>query len=238
MNAPIIKLGLRSLFGRPRVIALLVLPLLLIAVSGLRHVASSDPIDTAEAGDLLGTLGIGIVLPIVTLVATSTLISSEFDDGSIIYLLTKPVSRLGVVMSKASVVLLAVVGLVVLPMMIAALVLVGTRDNLWLSAGAGTLVSGAAYVGIFAVLATFLKRSIVGCLLYWLLWELTLSGLIPAIKWTSAQAWGASVLTQLADLEFALKVPTWFAALAGVVCLVGGVFAAGRRLASTTISEV
>lgn len=239
MNTAILRLAVRSLFGRARAVLLFVIPLLLVALAALIQVANSGAADPArEPLVLIRTFGIGIVVPVVALIATTTLINSEFDDGSIIYLLTKPVSRFSIIATKAFVVLGTTLVFAALPMMVAAVVMVGTQDDLWLGALLGGVVSSVAYTGIFIALATLLTRSLVGCLVYWLVWEASLTSLISPTAWLSARAWGSSVLHAVADVGVKPHPPAVFGAIAAVVVLAGGVALAGRRLSHTTISDV
>lgn len=238
MSMPILRLGLRSLFLRARVFLLVALPIVLLLLSVVVRLAARGSHADAAA-DLITVFGIGLVVPIVTLIATTTLINSEFDDGSIIYLLTKPVPRLTIIASKAIVVLACVLVVAAIPIGIAGLVVAGTADGVAGAGLIGAVVSGAAYVGIFTALATFMKRSILGCLLYWLLWESTISSLISPVKWLSARSWGTAVLDGVASVAGRHPgVPVLYAVAATLVALVIGIVLAGRRLAAMTLSEV
>lgn len=238
MNVPILRLGLRSLFGRSRAWLMIAMPILLLAlVAALKATNSSMAADNAAS--LLELFGIGIVVPIVTLIATTTLINSEFDDGSIIYLLTKPISRLSIMASKAAVILGTSLVFAAVPVCLAGLIMVGGEAQVAVSALAGAVVASVAYVGIFTALATTMKRSVIGCLLYWLIWESTLSTLLGPVKWLSARAWGISCLRDLAAPIGlgSVPVPLWYAIVAAVVALAVGTALAAVRLASMTISE-
>jgi len=238
MNIPILRLALRSLFGRGRVWLLLALPVVLVVLSILLRLASTGG-TPAGAQDFLQVFGIGIVVPLVTMLATTTLINSEFDDGSIIYLLSKPVSRVTIIASKALVVLAAATVCGAVPMFVAGLVLTGGSGGVAPAGLVAGLVAAAAYVGIFIGLATVMKRSVLGCLLYWLIWESTISSLISPVKWLSARAWGDSVMQAVASIigDGRPPVPSPYAVLAAVVALAAGVVLAGRRLAAMTLSE-
>ncbi|MCG8656138.1 MULTISPECIES: ABC transporter permease subunit [unclassified Yimella] len=239
MNIPILRLAVRSLFGRARAILLFLIPALLLLLATLIRVADGDTLSPGDAPlVLVRTFGIGIVVPVVALMATTTLINSEFDDGSIIYLLTKPVSRLSIIATKAFVVLLCTLVFAAVPMMIAALIMVGVQDDLWLGALLGGVTASVAYAGIFTTLATLLNRSVVGCLVYWLVWEASLTSLISPAAWLSARAWGTSVLHSVAEVGQKVHPPVWFGLIAAVLCLIGGVLIAGRKLSHTTISDV
>src|SRR5688500_16468233 len=90
VNATVAWLGLRSLFGRRRGILLFVLPLVLLALAVLVRVLVAGP---AVADDILYQLGLVVVVPLVALIATTGVLSSEIDDGSVVYLLAKPLPR-------------------------------------------------------------------------------------------------------------------------------------------------
>lgn len=238
MNSAILRLGLRSLFGRARVWLMIAMPVILLALAGVIRATSPDGVSADAAENFLRIFGIGIAVPVVALVATTTLVNSEFDDGSIIYLLTKPVSRMTIIASKAAIVLGAGVFFGAVMMFLAGLVMVGGDSNVAVGGLVGGVVATVAYVGIFTALATTMKRSIVGCLLFWLLWESTVSSLLSPVKWLSARAWGNAAVQHLADVSGDKPaVPLLYAVLAALVALGGGIALAGQRLASMTIAE-
>lgn len=238
MNTAILRLGVRSLTGRSRIVLMLAFPVLLLLLGVLlRSVGEGDP-QGDDVAELLKVFGLGVVVPVVTLIATSTLISTELDDGSVIYLLSKPVSRLSVVASKAAVVLGTVILFAAVPIGLTGLILFGVGERVALASFAGALVSAIAYAGIFILLATFLKRSVIGALVYWLVWESTLASLIGPIRWLSARAWGSSVLDQVVSPAIENKgVPWWYAVLGMSLTLIVGVLLAARRLSAMTLSD-
>ena len=63
------------------------------------------------------------MVPLVALLAISGLLASEIDDGSISYLLAKPISRYTIVVSKLVVALACVLVFAAVPMLVAGLVL-------------------------------------------------------------------------------------------------------------------
>ena len=239
MNSTILRLGVRSLFGRARVWLMIAMPVILVILAVVLRMASTNGMDEQSAENFLRIFGIGIAVPVIALIATTTLINSEFDDGSIIYLLTKPISRVAIIASKAVIVLGAGVIFGAVMMFVAGLLMVGAGGGVAVAALAGGAVSTIAYVGIFTALATTMKRSVVGCLLFWLIWESTISSLFSPVKWLSARAWGNAVIQQIATVPGDGKpaVPLVYAVIAALVALAAGVVLAGQRLASMTISE-
>jgi ABC-2 type transport system permease protein len=237
MSPAIIRLAVRSLLGRARVLVLAAMALALVGLAVAIRLAPTGALDPSGAPlDLVRTFGIGIVVPVVTLIGTTTLITSEIDDGSIIYLLSKPLPRWVIVASKMLVILGSSLVFAVVPMALAALLMVGTDGGLWWSALLGGTTSAVAYTGAFTLLAIMVKRSVTGCLLYWLVWEALLTTVLRPAQYLSARAYGGSVTH--AAMGLAAHPAAWFAVVAAVVVLVAGAALAGWRLARVAISEV
>ncbi len=97
MNGTILKLALQALLGRRRFWLLIALPLALIGLTALIRALSSDP---DAAWPMINFLGYPLVLPLVAILAASSVLGPEVDDGSIVYLLSKPVSRHAIAISK------------------------------------------------------------------------------------------------------------------------------------------
>lgn len=237
MNPAIIRLALHSLLGRHRVLVLVAMASALMALALLIRLAPTGGLEPSGGPlDLVRVFGIGVVVPVVVLIATTTLITSEIDDGSIIYLLSKPVPRWVIVASKMLVIVASALVFAVLPMGLAALIMVGTEGDLWWSALVGGSISAVAYTGAFTLLALLVKRSVTGCLLYWLVWESLLTSVLSPAQYLSARAYGGSITHAAMGLE--AHPAAWFAVVAAVVVLVAGAALAGWRLARVTISEV
>ena len=109
MNATVASLTRRSLLGRKRTLVLLLLPLALLALCALARVLAGldaeleRELDGALAPDLLGAFGIAILMPLLGLIAGTGSIGPEIDDGSIVYLLAKPLNRYSIVVTKLAV---------------------------------------------------------------------------------------------------------------------------------------
>ena len=109
MNATVASLTSRSLLGRKRTLVLLLLPLALLALCTLARVLAGldadieRELDAALAPDLLGAFGIAILMPLLGLIAGTGSIGPEIDDGSIVYLLAKPLNRYSIVVTKLAV---------------------------------------------------------------------------------------------------------------------------------------
>ena len=145
LNPTILRLSTQALLGRRRGLVLMLIPGLLIVLAVVVRALT-------EAGvgyDIVSEVGYTLALPIVALLAASAVLGPEIDDGSIVYLIAKPVPRHVVVLSKYVVAWLATVGLGALPLLLAGLVLDSSDPGRAVAWGVAALVSGTAYTALF-----------------------------------------------------------------------------------------
>jgi ABC-2 type transport system permease protein len=172
---------LRGLLGRRRIVLLVLLAALPVLV-GLAIRLGGGRSDAAE---ILDTLTIRSVLPLVALVVGTAAIGSEIEDGHLIYLLVKPVARWRVALAK----ILVAAGLtvvLVLPSVVLTGALVGGLGASSLAttmafALAATL-GGVAYASVFTALGAVTSRALILGLAYTLLWEGVLAGLLVGTR--------------------------------------------------------
>ncbi|MGB0099349.1 MAG: ABC transporter permease subunit [Nocardioides sp.] len=229
MNRTIVRLAAQALLGRRRGLVLLVLPVVLVLLTAtIRTLAGAG---TAYSG-IVGGLGLELVVPLVALLAATAVLGPEIDDGSIVYLLAKPIDRRSIALSKFVVAWAATLVFGALPVLLAGLVLdVGdpTRAIGYLAAAA---VASTAYTALFLALGALLRFAVVAGLLYVLFWEALLGGLLSGVRWVSVSAWSEQVLAAISSTD-PLDPGTGlgYALLASALLTVGGVWFAARRLA-------
>ncbi len=201
---------------------------MLLGLAGLiRGLAGQDD---RIAVDVLQSLGLTVVVPLVALLATTGLLAPEIDDGSVAYLLSKPISRHTIVLSKLLVALACVVVFAVVPMLIAALILLSDEPGLAFGFAAGSLAGGAAYCALFAFLSVLTRHAVVIGLLYLLVWEGLLGGLLDGVRWLSVTRWAGAITEQVSDFDVVDKLGPGYALVATLVVLVLGTWFTGRRL--------
>ena len=131
MNATVASLTRRNLLGPKRTLVLLLLPLALLALCTLARISANlDPDIEQElqgplAPDLLGAFAIATLMPLLSLIAGTGSIGPEIDEGSIVYLLAKPLNRYSIVVTKLFVAVGVVFFFVVVPVAYAGVVLYG-----------------------------------------------------------------------------------------------------------------
>lgn len=228
ISRTIVRLGVRSVFGRWRGALLFVLPLVLIAVSVLVRVLVGE--NETGAQHTLQGLGLVVIVPLVALLATSGLLAPEIDDGSVSYLLAKPISRYTIVVSKLVVAAACVVVFAAVPLFVAGLVLLTSSPSLAVGFGVGSVAGGLAYCALFALLSVMSRHAVVIGLIYLLIWEGLLGGLLDGVRWLSITRWSEAVIGGLADLELVEDLPVTYAVIATTVVLVLGTWLTGRRL--------
>jgi ABC-2 type transport system permease protein len=224
----IARLGFRSIFGRRRGVLLFVLPVVLVGLAVL--VRALVGTDDHAAQNMLNGLGLVVIVPLVALLATSGLLAPEIDDGSISYLLAKPIPRSTIVLSKLAVAAGCVLALAVLPVLVAGLVLRPAEPRFALGFALGALAGGLAYCSIFAVLSVLTRHAVVIGLIYLLIWESLLGGLLDGVRWLSIGRWAAAIAEPVADVSLVDGLGVGYAAVATTIVIVGGAWLTARRL--------
>lgn len=159
VNPTVVWLSLRSLFGRRRGILVFALPLALLTLAVVVRALAGSGTDIAN--DVLHQLGLVVIVPLVALVATTGVLTSEIDDGSVVYLVAKPVSRLSIVLSKLVVDVGCVLVFAALPLLSSGLVLSTAEPRLAVGYAVGGLVGGTAYCALFALMSVMTRHAVV-----------------------------------------------------------------------------
>ncbi|MER5861860.1 ABC transporter permease [Kitasatospora sp. NPDC002040] len=196
MNLTVARLTVRGLLGRRRGILLLVAPVLLLVVSLIAK--NSDADQQALATDILGRLSLGTLVPLLGLVIGTGVIATEIDDGSIVYLLAKPLPRWKIITTKLAVAIGVTWLFAAVPSLLAGQIMVGTQDNLALAFTVGTLVAGAVYSAVFLLLGVVSRNAVVIGLAYALVWESLVGNFVDGARTLSIQQWGRSVAHTIA----------------------------------------
>ena len=191
MNAVVAQLTARALLGRRRAYLLMALPGILLLLSVLiRGLAGQD--DDITVG-LLGGFALATLVPLLGLIAGTGAIGPEIDDGSIVYLLAKPLNRHSIVTTKAAVAAAVVTVFGAIPVFLAGLILSGTSDGLAFGYALGALVAGLGYSTLFLLLAVVTRHAVVVGLLYALVWESLVGNFVPGAQSLSVLQWALAI---------------------------------------------
>ena len=182
--AAVVRITLRGLLGRRRMVLMLLLALLPVAVGLLIRAGGGR----ADAPEILDTLVIRTVLPLVALIVGTAAIGGEIEDGTLVYLLTKPLRRWRLALPKVAVAAGLTLVLVIPPMLVTGVLVAGlgsdaVRSTLGFALAAA--FGGVAYAAVFTCLGTLTSRALVIGLAYTLLWEGVLAGLLEGTRFLS-----------------------------------------------------
>jgi ABC-2 type transport system permease protein len=180
----IVSVTLRGLLGRRRFI----LMLLLAALPVLVGIAIRLGGGRSDADEILDNLVIRTVLPLIALVVGTAAIGTEIEDGTIVYVLAKPIARWRIALSKLVVAAGLGVALVIPPVLVTGLLVGGLAgDGPAVATGfaVATLAGVVAYAAVFTALGAMTSRALVLGLAYTLLWEGALAGLLEGTKYLS-----------------------------------------------------
>lgn len=130
--------------------------------------AAADPIDDGTI--LISAYGLGLFVPVTTLVFASSVLGDPDEDGTLVYLWLRPVARWRIVVAALAATLTVSIPVTVVPMVVAA-ALTGAGAPLVQGAAAACLVATVAYCGVFTWLGLRVRRALVWGLAYILIWE-------------------------------------------------------------------
>lgn len=231
MHPTILRLSTQALFGRRRGVLLLLIPAVLVGLAVVvRLLAGAGSGYEAVIG-----LGFTLALPIVALLAASAVLGPEIDDGSIVYLLAKPVSRHSVALSKYAAAWAATMSLGTVPLLVCGLVLDAGDPRRALAWTVGAAVAGTAYTALFLALAALTRHAVVIGLVFALLWEGLLGQVLPGVKWVAIGPWGEAAAAAVSDRVEGSGIGLGYALVAAAVLTAATLWFAGDRLRSFTL---
>ena len=242
MNATIAMLTVRTLLGRRRAWLLVALPAVLLLLAVILRLTVDESGRSDAASHILGVLGLATVIPLLGLIAGTGAIGGEIDDGSIIYLLAKPVNRHSIVVTKLAVAAALVSALGAVPVLVTGWILVGGEHHLAIGYALGALVAGITYCAGFLLLAVVTRNAVVIGLIYALVWETAIGSIVPGAQTLSIQQWSLAltriVVGDAADaLNVTAAVRPQIALPLLVVLVVGSTAYAGHRLRSLRLTS-
>ncbi|ROO91164.1 ABC-2 type transport system permease protein [Actinocorallia herbida] len=195
MNSTIVALTLRGVLGRRRAILLFLLPVVLLALATGLAATGYDTLQTAT--DVLHAFGIVVLLPLLALIVGTGVIGPEIDEGQIMYVLTKPIARTSVVLTKYVCAVGLLAAFAALPVWLAGVLMLGPGSDVPWAFAVGALQSGVVYGAVFLALAVVSRNAVTIGLIYALVWESMIGGFVAGSRNLSVQSWGLSTVDAL-----------------------------------------
>ncbi|WP_030905257.1 ABC transporter permease [Streptomyces sp. NRRL F-5126] len=234
-NPTVARLTYRALLGRRRAAILFVLPALLIVIS--LAVRAFSGADDQVASDVLGGFAIATMVPLIGVIAGTGAIGPEIDDGSIVYLLSKPLKRPSIIFTKLIVAIAVTMAFSAIPTLVAGLILNGNGGQIAVAYTIAALVASIAYSALFLLLGTVSRHAVVIGLVYALVWEALFGSLVPGARTLSVQQWALALAQKVAGQDAVssdVGLPLAVVLLVAVTCV--ATWYAGRRLRSLTLA--
>jgi ABC-2 type transport system permease protein len=221
---------LRALLGRRRTLLMVLLAAMPILL-GLLVRANRDELRTEVLGPTIDGLVIRVVLPLIALVFGTAALGAELDDGTGVHLLTKPIDRWTIIVSKTIVAGTLTAALIVPSTVLSGILLGGLGGEairITFAFALANIVGSYLYTAIFLVLSAITSRGLIIGLAYALIWEGIVAGLLPGSQIFSVREYLTGIAVTLAPgavAESAVGAGGFlYAAVAfGLVLVVGSV---------------
>jgi len=169
-----------------------------------------DPFDRFS-GEFVFTLFAGFIVPICTLAYATTSIGGEREDGTLVFLLLRPIPRPLLILVKF---------LATLPLIVGSIV-VGYWLACWMAGSIGTLAfrlylaplvgMAVAYAGLFHLFAVCFRHSTILAVVYALFVEFVLGNMPGIVKRVAVNFYGRSIMAEIgADHGVTPAPERWF----------------------------
>jgi len=236
VNTTIAYITFRGMLGRRRALLLFFLPAILLLLSLALRLSGNDGLDTGTS--VLWTFGLAVLLPLVALIAGTGVIGPEIDDGQIMYILTKPISRTSVIITKYLCAVVLVAAFAALPVWLGGVIMLGPDSDLPVAFAVGVLLGGLAYSAVFTALAVASRQAVTIGLIYAMVWESLIGNFAPGTQVLSVQQWSLTVLDRLTSsstVNATVSLPVSVALL--VLVTAGSLLLATTRLRGLTLAS-
>ena len=226
------SVSLRGLLNRRRTLLLGLFGALVVGVAVLFQLADQPEDESlAFTGQLLGNFGLAVLLPVVAVIVGTAAIGSELDDGTIIYLLAKPIPRGLVAVVKFVVAWVITVLLVCPAILLAGIVARGGDADLGIAYAVAAGFGALEYTAVFLALSLFTSRALVVGLAYVVIWEGAVAGLFEGTRILSVRQHALAIADAIGG-EGAIDAPLELgpALVVGLIVTIVAVVLAVRRL--------
>ena len=198
--ATIAEVTLRGLLGRRRTVLLILLAGLPVLVALLARLGGGRLDDALVA---ILELGVRTVLPLTALVFGTSALGAELEDGTAVFILAKPVPRWRIALAKTLVAGLLAAALSVGSTLLTGLLIGGVGGSTLATTFAFAIavaLAGFAYASLFVALSIVTGRALIVGLIYTLVWEGILAGILEGTRLFSVREATLSVAEALAPL--------------------------------------
>ena len=243
MTGIIFRLSVRQMVGRGRTILIGLLALLPVLIALVYRLGSQDTEQQEWAATvLLDGLVVSTLLPLAALVYGTAVLGAEIEDGTAVYLLSKPIARSRIIVAK----LLAAWTLTTATVLSSALVAGAIalydqpKAGILLGFGLGIALGALVYSALFVMLSVITSRALIAGLIYVFIWEGLVNGFLEGTRLISIRHYTLGVADAFVDLpaeDFNAPLGTGTALVLMAIFGALATWYAVRRLRSFEIGE-
>jgi ABC-2 type transport system permease protein len=172
--------------------------------------------DSHDAVTFIDMMGLNVLAPIVSLVFGTAALGDLVDDGTLVYLWTRPQRRSSLAVGAWAASLTHALPLVVLPTLVSVL-LISTNASVIAGAIVCTAAATVAYVSLFVFLGLLTTRALMWGVGYVLIGETFVARGGASLGFLSVRAHASSVLTAITGIDVRLA---YFSAATSATALV------------------
>ena len=200
----IARLTLAQLLGQKRIYLLLVfaaLPVLLMVI--LRLTMDDDANEQEGAAVIATAFHMNLLLPLVALILGTAALGQEIEDGTAVYLLSRPIARWKIIVAKLGAAWVAGSVLMIVSIVISlGIGLLGEEQQGIIPAFAvASFVGAGLYCAFFISLSVFTGRALVIGLIYVFIWETVVTNLAQGVKYFSIREYSLAVADKITSVD-------------------------------------
>ena len=241
MNGTIFMLTVKELIGQRRSLLMFLLAAVPLGLAVIFRV--SDPVDQHDwtANTLMDGTVLTIVLPLSCLILGTAAIGREIEDGTVLYLLTKPLARLQIVGAKFTAAALLAIAFIVPATALAGFIAIQgvAEGGIVVGFTAAVALGILAYTALFVLISVVTSRALLASLAYVFVWEALVTRLFSATSYLSIRHYCLGIADFIADVsadDFQAKLGVEALVLV-VAVTIGAIFFAVRRLETLEVTE-
>ena len=190
---------LKQLITKGRLIAIAIIGVLPILLGWVIGAQSNDPL---EAGvGFISYMGLSILVPIVALIFASASLGDTREDGTLVYLWLRPISRLSVSTGAWAASVTIALPLTVIPMTVSALLL-DAGNSVVTATIITSILAVVAYSGLFVTLGLIVKNPVLWGLAYIFIWEAIVASFAKPAAALAVSGYSRAIITGRTNVEF------------------------------------
>src|SRR5215210_9291377 len=165
------------------------------------------------------------LLPIVVLLPATAAFGNELEDGTLPYLLMKPVSRLRLVLGKYAAVLLVAIPALLAGLAVTTLIAAqgpgsGNLGRILVAMAAASAAAAALLGAVFLLVSLVIPRALLAGMIYIFAWESLLGRFLPGVRAISSREHALQVFDGILSDDFTMASNAALTMLVvAVVCL-------------------